>query len=116
MRCAQLWRAAIQKPIFRGPRTSARMIASLRTPVSGSRVIVTPGPRRRRAERAGLGDRVDLVVDADQVVAESLQEVSQIERHRRLLRSYFPLSRPPAACNVTSSPTIRKITSPFEAW
>src|SRR5207245_4554672 len=72
-------------------------------------------PGGRRAERAGLGDRIDLVVDPDQVVAESLQEVSQIECHRCPLGSYFALSRAPAACNVTSSPTIRKITSPFEA-
>jgi len=45
IRCAQLWRAAIQKPSLRGPFTWARMMASLRTPVSGSLVIVMPEPR-----------------------------------------------------------------------
>src|SRR5688572_4506861 len=61
VRCAQLCRAAIQKPIRRGPFTSARMIASLRTPVSGSFVIVMPEPRYRPAspsEWMGMGSRV----------------------------------------------------------
>jgi hypothetical protein len=43
-------------------------------------------PGAGRADRAGLRDRIDLVVDADQVVAERGQEVSQVQRHRRLLR------------------------------
>src|SRR5439155_657384 len=74
-----------------------------------------------RDARAEVAARVAFRMDRDRelgdvgVVAESLQEVSQIECHRCPLGSYFALSRAPAACNVTSSPTIRKITSPFEA-
>src|SRR5216683_3192666 len=43
-------------------------------------------PGAGRAERAGLGDRIDLVVDADQVVAQCGEEVSQVQGHGRLLR------------------------------